>query len=235
MIAAATTNLARPDAVRTAVLAAVIAGGLALDQAVAWGQTAVNVVVWALFVHLLRGADRPGRVLLLACVVLAGLGECLLSLVWGLYDYRLGNVPLFVPPGHALLLLLGIQVAARLPRRITWWVPAVAAPLVAWHAFVGADRLGVLLFALLLAAMVISPARKLYAVMFVLALAMELYGTWLGNWRWREAVPGLELAMQNPPLCAGAFYAVLDLLVLGVMRAVLPAAGRGAMAGGIAW
>ena len=221
MIAAATTNLARPDEVRTAVLAAVIAGGLALDQAVAWGQTAVNVVVWALFVHLLRGADRPGRVLLLACMLLAGLGECLLSLVWGLYDYRLGNVPLFVPPGHALLLLLGIQMAARVPRGVTWWVPVAAAPLVAWQAASGIDRLGVLLFALLLAAMAISPARRLYAVMFALALAMELYGTWLGNWRWREAAPGLELAMQNPPLCAGAFYGVLDLLVLGVMRVML--------------
>lgn len=214
----AQTNLARPDAVRAAVLAAVIVGGLALDQAVGWGQTAVNVVVWALFVQLLLGADRPGRVLLIACVLFAGLGECLLSLVWGLYDYRLGNVPLFVPPGHALLLLLGIQVAARLPRRVTWWVPAAAAPLVAWQAAAGTDRFGVLLFALLLLAMAISPARRLYAVMFVLALAMELYGTWLGNWRWRAEVPWLGLATTNPPLTAGAFYCVLDVLVMAAMR-----------------
>lgn len=226
MNAAATTNLARPDAMRAAVLAAVIVGGLAFDQALAWGQTAVNVVVWALFVHLLVRADRPGRVLLIACVLLAGLGECLLSLVWGLYDYRLGNVPLFVPPGHALLLLLGIQVAARVPRGVTWWVPIAAAPLVAWQAAAGTDRLGVLLFALLLAAMAISPARRLYAVMFALALAMELYGTWLGNWRWRDVAPGLELAMRNPPLCAGAFYGVLDLLVLGVMRVTRTAPAR---------
>ena len=54
-------------------------------------------LVWALFVRWWWLADRPGRVLLAACVVFAALGECFLSLVWGLYDYRLGSVPWFVP------------------------------------------------------------------------------------------------------------------------------------------
>jgi hypothetical protein len=31
--------------------------------------------------------------------VIATTGEMLLSLGWGQYTYRLGNVPMFVPPG----------------------------------------------------------------------------------------------------------------------------------------
>ena len=62
--------------------------------------------------------------------------------------------------------------------------------------------------------MLISPSRKLYATMFVLSLAMELYGTWIGNWAWADRVPLLGLTMQNPPVASGAFYCVLDLLVL---------------------
>ena len=52
--------------------------------------------------------------------------------------------------------------------------------------------------------------------MFVLSLAMELYGTWIGNWTWSASVPWLGLTADNPPLAAGAFYCVLDLLVVSV-------------------
>jgi hypothetical protein len=34
-----------------------------------------------------------------ACLVIATAGELVLSLVWGLYDYRLGNLPSSCRPG----------------------------------------------------------------------------------------------------------------------------------------
>jgi hypothetical protein len=43
---------------------------------------------------------------------------------------------------------------------------------------------------------------------------MELYGTWMGNWIWSAQVPWLGLRADNPPIAAGAFYCVLDLLVV---------------------
>jgi hypothetical protein len=45
---------------------------------------------------------------------------------------------------------------------------------------------------------------------------MELYGTWIGNWVWAAHVPVLGLTTLNPPIAAGAFYCVLDLLVVSV-------------------
>ena len=59
--------------------------------------------------------------------------------------------------------------------------------------------------------------------MFVLALAMEIYGTWLGNWTWARDVPWLGLTAVNPPLAAGAFYCVLDLLVVATVARIGPA------------
>jgi hypothetical protein len=53
--------------------------------------------------------------------------------------------------------------------------------------------------------------------MFVLSLAMEIYGTVLGNWAWGAEVPWLGLTTINPPLAAGAFYCVLDLLVVATV------------------
>jgi hypothetical protein len=92
--------------------------------------------------------------------------------------------------------------------------------LLAWN---GRDTLGPLLYALFLACLWLSPSRRLYATMFVLSLAMELYGTWVGNWVWAPSVPWLGLTADNPPLAAGAFYCVLDLLVVSATTLRLPA------------
>lgn len=203
---------------RAPLLVATIGVGLCVDQHAPHGQLVTDVGVWLVYLALLRAADSAGRRQLIACLVISALGECFLSLLWGLYDYRLGNVPLFVPPGHALLFLLGTELAPRVPDRLARWLPFAAAPVVLAQAIAGADRLGVGLFALLLLCMRFGPQPKLYAVMFVLALLLELAGTGLGNWAWRASDPWFGLATTNPPLAAGAFYCVLDLLVLGTQR-----------------
>lgn len=200
---------------------AVICGGLWIDQALEfWGQVFINLAVWLLFLHGLRRACVTVQTGLVACMVYATLGEIGLSLLWGLYDYRLANIPLFVPPGHVLLFMLGGLLAARAANWIIWLVPLAAAPFVLLLALTGIDTLGLALYALFLACIVFGRAKKLYAVMFVLALAMEIYGTWLGNWSWKTAVPWLGLTTLNPPLAAGAFYCVLDMLVVATVTAV---------------
>lgn len=212
--------IAARDNGRAAIICAVVVFGLAFDQYVPfWGQTLISVGLWLLLLHWVRQAAREEQVMMAACLVYATLGECFLSLVWGMYEYRLGNIPAFVPPGHVLLLMLGIIVAGRLRDWITWFVPLASAPFVLLLAFTGIDTFGLLLFAVLILCMTFSHARKLYAVMFVLSLTMEIYGTWLGNWVWRPVVPWLELTTTNPPLAAGVFYCMLDLLVMSTVKA----------------
>jgi hypothetical protein len=197
------------------LIVATIVAGLPLDQHWSrYGQVAVSAFAWLVFAGVWVRSERARRPALAACLVYATAGEAFLSLAWGLYEYRLGNIPLFVPPGHVLLFFLGMQVAERLPARAEWWIAALAAPMVAVFAWNGRDTLGPLLYALFLACLWLSPSRRLYATMFVLSLAMELYGTWMGNWIWAPQVPWLGLTAANPPLAAGAFYCVLDLLVV---------------------
>jgi hypothetical protein len=201
-------------AIRVAGIIFIIAAGLLLDQKLPFrGQIFTNIAVWLSFVAILLRASRLQQISLVACVLYATIGEIFLSLAWGLYAYRLGNIPLFVPPGHALLFMLGSALAPSLSDRLTWSVPLLAAPFVILLSVTGIDTFGAPLFALLLVCMVFGPAKKLYATMFLLSLAMELYGTWLGNWTWSPRVPWLGLTTLNPPLAAGAFYCVLDLLV----------------------
>lgn len=203
-----------------ALIVATIAIGLVVDShGGAWGQLAVSVAAWALLARLWLVSHPSQRPALLACLVYATAGEVFLSLAWGLYDYRLGNIPLFVPPGHVLLFTLGVRLAARLKDGAEWWIAAAALPVVAGLALAGRDTLGPFLYALFLACMALSASRRLYATMLVLSLAMELWGTWLGNWTWRHEVPWTDLVTANPPLAAGAFYAALDLLVVSTVAA----------------
>jgi hypothetical protein len=203
---------------RCGLIAGVIACGLLADQRIElWGSMLTSLAVWVLFLYWLHRADSATRLALAACVIYATIGEIFLSLVWGLYEYRSGGIPLFVPPGHALLFMLGGAIAVRAPSWIVWFTALGAAPFVVFLVMSGASTLDALLFALFVLCIVFGRAKKLYAVMFVLALAMEIYGTVLGNWRWSADVAWVGLTALNPPLAAGAFYCVLDLLVVSTV------------------
>jgi len=201
---------------RILLIVATLAGGLAAEvHTDVIGQSVIGLMIWLTLFCLLNNVDPKERFALMACLVIATLGEMFLSLVWGLYTYRLGNIPLFVPPGHVLMLLLGLSLARRMPDAVALTIIGCAGAYSLLAAAAGIDTFGVLLFGVLAAASFAMPKqRALYASTFVLALVLELFGTWLGNWSWAREVPVVGWATTNPPLAAGAFYCALDALVV---------------------
>ena len=182
------------------------------------GQFAIGAVVWALFLALLAPLPAAERRLYLACVAIATAGELFLSLGWGLYTYRLGNVPLFVPPGHALMLMLGFSLTRRMPEKAARAILGGAGVYTLLAAVTGLDTLAVPLYLMLAVSVLSLPAHtRLFASSFVLTLTLELYGTALGNWYWDRDVPWVGLVTTNPPAIAGAFYCTLHALVIGFM------------------
>src|SRR5882762_4273704 len=164
---------------RVVLIVLTLAGGLAADV---WtdiaGQALVSVAVWAVMLYLLDRVEPALRCGLLACLMIATAGEIFLSLGWGLYAYRLGNIPLFVPPGHVLLLLLGLSLARGMSEAAANGIIVYAGLYSLAAAAAGVDTLGAALFLVYAAASVAMPAqRRLYASTFVLSLALELYGT----------------------------------------------------------
>ena len=201
---------------RVLLIVATLAGGLAADVYTnIVGQTMIGLIVWLTLFSLLSDVDRDTRFALMACLVIATAGEILLSLGWGLYTYRLDNIPLFVPPGHVLMLLLGFSLARRMPDVVALAIIGCAGVYSLAAAAAGVDTLGALLFLVLAAASLAMPNhRSLYASTFVLALALELYGTWLGNWSWAREVPGNAVGNNQPAGGGRRFYSALDALVL---------------------
>ncbi len=182
------------------------------------GQLAIGAVVWGLLLGLIAPLPAPERHLYLACVAISTAGELFLSLVWGLYTYRLGNVPMFVPPGHALMLMLGLALTQHMPQMAARAILGGAGVYAIVAAATGLDTLAVPLYLLLVVSVLSLPAyQRLFASSFVLTLTLELYGTTLGNWYWDREVPWVGLVTTNPPLVAGAFYVTLHALVFGAM------------------
>jgi len=198
---------------------AILALGLWTDVHVELpGQLAIGAVVWALFLSMIAPLPASERRLYLACVAVATAGELFLSLVWGLYTYRLGNVPMFVPPGHALMLMLGISLARRMPEGVARAILGGAGAYTVLAAYSGLDTLAVPLYLMLAVSVLSLPGHmRLFASSFVLTLTLELYGTTLGNWSWDRDVPWVGLVTTNPPAIAGAFYCTLHALALAFL------------------
>ncbi len=76
-----------------------------------WQQWALGALTFAVLYLSALKAPREQRLQVWTCVIVATGFEIFGSLIWGVYRYRLHNVPLFVPPGHGLVYLFGLMAA----------------------------------------------------------------------------------------------------------------------------
>ena len=202
---------------REVVYILTISIGLWIDQnGTDWplkGEYIVNIVVWSIFAAIFAQGDRVERIEMLTVLAFATPMELFFTEVWHLYEYREGLMPLFVPAGHWFLFDLGRRFSKHLPEHWAWPSIVPFVPLSIYFAYQGIDTSGLLLLLALFGFMQWGPERRLYATMAWLALAMELWGTYLGNWAWFAEVPWTPLTAWNPPLLCGVVYALGDLLV----------------------
>ena len=191
--------------------------GLWVDQnGTEWplkGEYIVDIVVWSIFATIYARGDRVERIEMLTVLAFATPMELFFTEVWHLYEYREGMMPLFVPAGHWFLFDLGRRFSKHLTEHWAWPSIVPFVPLSIYFAYQGIDTSGLLLLVALFGFMQWGPERRLYATMAWLALAMELWGTHLGNWAWYAEVPWTPLTAWNPPLLCGVVYALGDLLV----------------------
>lgn len=195
---------------------ALIAVMLGVDQFVGLrGQLALGVLAFAILVAVCTRLAPELRLQAGLIVAVATCGEVMASLVWGLYTYRLENVPLFVPPGHALVYLGGLAVAHAFAGRERLLTNAALVGVCAW-AFAGVTVLprtdwsgsaAAVAFALVLAR---RPRAHLYAGVFVVVAFLELYGTAIGTWAWAVEVPTLGVPQGNPPSGAAIGYVLME-------------------------
>ena len=214
---------------------------LPLDSASDAGQQLLlSASAWIFLAAALALQAPAVRVQVATLVCVATVLEVIGSIIWGAYRYRLGNLPLFVPAGHGLFYLAALRTASlpfleRHRRTVVIGVTAAATLYMVWGLVRPPlpDLLGFVTWAVFIRFIVRGRFPLLYAVSFVLTMALELYGTSWGIWRWSPVLPGLLLPAGNPPTGIGAGYAAMDGLTrrivgrIGRPRATSPAATQG--------
>jgi hypothetical protein len=197
---------------------AYLAALLAVDTQVGYaGQVALGALTWLVLLAALRPLSGLARAQALGVVAFATVGEVTGSLVWGVYRYRLHNLPLFIPPAHGLVYLSGLALAATVPSRRL--VAAAALGAVGWGlagltVLPRLDLAGAIGVPLLCLFLWRSRSRAIYAGVFLVVGALELYGTSIGTWHWAAELPGLGIPDGNPPSGVASGYVWFDVMAM---------------------
>jgi hypothetical protein len=205
---------------RAALIAAYLAALLAVDTQVdLHGQLALGALTWVVLIVAAwpLTAERRAQVAVVICA--ATVAELTGSILWGVYSYRLHNLPTFVPPAHGLVFMAGLALSEGLRRHSRALVLVAGGAALLWGVLgltvlSRLDAAGGLGIPLLLAFLWRSRARAAYAGVFLVVAALELYGTAIGTWRWAEKLPGLGIPDGNPPSGVASGYVWFDVIAL---------------------
>jgi hypothetical protein len=207
-------------AVPAVAVAAYLAALLAVDRHASYPeQLALGVLTIAVLLAALSRVPVDVRAQTLGVVCFATIGELTGSLLWGVYHYRLHNLPLFVPPAHGLVYLAGLSLARSL-RAHTRALVLAAATFAAGWGLLGLtvlsrrDVAGAIGVPLLLLFLWRGRNRAIYAAVFLVVASLELYGTAIGTWRWERTLPGLGIPDGNPPSGVASGYVWFDVMAL---------------------
>jgi FtsH-binding integral membrane protein len=189
-------------------------------------QLALGVVTWLVLLGALTRVTLERRVQTLGVVAFATIGEVTGSLIWGVYHYRLHNLPLFVPPAHGIVYLTGLALAATLREHARALVVTAATVAATWGllgltVLPRRDVAGAVGVPLLLLFLWRSRNRAIYAAVFLIVTGLELYGTAIGTWHWARELPGLGIPDGNPPSGVASGYVWFDVMAMLVAPMIL--------------
>ncbi len=181
----------------------------------------------ALFLWYFARSSEVRTSQILCCIVVATIGEVVLSIGWGLYSYRHAVIPLYVPPGHGLFYTLAAETARQHAVRIravavTRWTLIAGTVIAIVSLTLRHDVWGFLWWIGAMALIFVSKNRLLLSACFVYTILLEWIGTAIGNWTWAAEVPLLKLHSANPPAGVGILYILLDLIVVAITSRIVP-------------
>jgi len=215
------------------IVVATIALFLGLDHfASANEQLLLGAATWCVLIAACGPLPAEERARVALVVLFATCAEVLGSLILGVYEYRLANLPAFVPPGHGLVYLGGLAIGRWVvdTGRLRLFVGVTLAILVGWGVagltVMGrTDLAGAVAGAGLAYCLLRSRSPGLYGGVFLIVGFLEIYGTAVGAWTWAPAVPLIGLPAGNPPSGIAAFYVLFDIAAISLAPRLLAALG----------
>ena len=190
-------------------------------------QWIANACMIAAFVVIYRDAPPRLRHLMKYGVVVATVGEVVFSLLLGMYEYRLENVPVYVPPGHSIVYaavyyFVHEPFVLRKQRLICMVMLLLSVTYASLCLAYDHDVYGMVCTLGFLAVIAWRPdSRLFFLTMFLFVAYLEQVGTRFGCWYWHPTLLDRFAFMPsgNPPSGISIFYFGFDLgCLLAYMR-----------------
>lgn len=192
--------------------------GLYLDGLHQAHQTYTSIIVIMAFTWVYYFASKPIKQLMLFGLIVALMGEIVFALILGMYTYRLDNIPIYVPFGHALIYasvyyLVKEPLVLKHKEKITVFLYySMILYSTLWLIFAD-DVLGFICMLVILILFKCYPNTKLFFLfMFFFVVYLELLGTYYGCWSWPPIwFDKFSLfSSANPPSGISVFYFGFD-------------------------
>ncbi len=184
-----------------------------------YGQSIANILMLIVFVFLILKGTKRAKELMLYALIIGTVGEYLFSLGFEMYTYRLKNVPIYVPPGHAIIYIVTYYFTRKAPiqqskDKIEFLFKVFIVIYSCVFLLLGKDVFGFVLSILIIWLLRNKPKERLfYYTMFIVVAFLEIIGTRYACWKWPstafDCIPFLKSA--NPPSGISFFYFGLDL------------------------
>jgi hypothetical protein len=183
------------------------------------GQWYANLLMLAVFAYLFYKATDRSRELMINAVLIGILGECLFSLGFDMYTYRLENVPVYVPPGHAIIYIVTVyfcrdKYVKKHKTNLEKWLSICVFLYAFCFLILRSDVFGFILTLLTLYLLKNKPRERLfYYSMYAVVAVLEIIGTTYKCWYWPDSAFGIFKLIKsaNPPSGISFFYFGLDL------------------------
>jgi hypothetical protein len=136
-----------------------------------------------------------------------------------MYTYRLGNIPLYVPFGHAVLFarvfrFSKVSLVRKFHKSIEQFFGSIIILFASIYLLFFADVFGFVMTICVFLLLWKRPKDRLFFfTMYLLVAILEIGGTAFGCWKWPNIAFGIFefLSSNNPPSGISLFYFLLDI------------------------
>ena len=182
-------------------------------------QTVTNTFMLIAFFLLYKRSVKRTRELMIYAVIIGFTGEYLFSIVLDMYTYRLSNLPLYIPFGHAAVYartytFSKASIVKKYQKEIIRCLSFVIILFALFYLVAFNDVFGFVMTIATLFILRNKPRERLfYLTMYISVAYLEIIGTNYLCWKWPATAWGVFdfLPSHNPPSGISFFYFLLDL------------------------
>lgn len=180
-----------------------------------------SIAIILFFYSMFRYADTRLRKLMFTMVFLSFLGELLFCKVFGMYEYRLADIPVYVPFGHSIVYASGYILsktdwATRNEKVMRIVLPGLISLTLILSGLFLNDIFSLILLPLILWLFRRKKWQSVYHYITVCVFFIEIVGTQYQCWTWAPKIFNY-IPSANPPLGAVFFYLCGDVILAKIV------------------